>query len=45
MGPYNAIHVGAAAPFIPNALVDQLARPGRMIIPVDNPSTGIQFVS
>lgn len=33
-GPYEAIHVGAAARTIPPALVEQLASPGRMIIPV-----------
>jgi len=33
-GPYDAIHVGAAAATIPPALVEQLACPGRMIIPV-----------
>jgi len=33
-GPYNAIHVGAAAPILPPALVDQLASPGSMFIPV-----------
>ncbi|KAK7034557.1 hypothetical protein VNI00_012404 [Paramarasmius palmivorus] len=33
-GPYDAIHVGAAAPVIPDALVEQLASPGRMFIPV-----------
>ncbi|THU93631.1 Pcmt1-prov protein [Dendrothele bispora CBS 962.96] len=33
-GPYDAIHVGAAAPTIPEALVQQLASPGRMFIPV-----------
>jgi len=33
-GPYDAIHVGAAARTIPPALLDQLASPGRMIIPV-----------
>ena len=33
-GPYDAIHVGAAAPTMPAALVEQLARPGRMFIPV-----------
>ncbi|KAI0346660.1 protein-L-isoaspartate O-methyltransferase [Trametopsis cervina] len=32
--PYDAIHVGAAAPTMPQALVDQLASPGRMFIPV-----------
>lgn len=34
--PYNAIHVGAAAPILPQELVDQLAKPGRMFIPVDD---------
>jgi hypothetical protein len=34
LGPYDAIHVGAAAPTLPQALVDQLAKPGRMFIPV-----------
>ncbi|KAF8499501.1 protein-L-isoaspartate O-methyltransferase [Gautieria morchelliformis] len=33
-GPYDAIHVGAAAPTLPQALVDQLACPGRLFIPV-----------
>uniref|UniRef100_A0A914WMP5 Protein-L-isoaspartate O-methyltransferase n=1 Tax=Plectus sambesii TaxID=2011161 RepID=A0A914WMP5_9BILA len=32
--PFNAIHVGAAAPFIPKPLTDQLAPGGRMVIPV-----------
>ncbi|WFD43970.1 protein-L-isoaspartate(D-aspartate) O-methyltransferase [Malassezia psittaci] len=42
MAPYSAIHVGAAAPTLPDALVDQLARPGRLIVPVENSSTGTQ---
>ncbi|ELU41760.1 PCMT domain-containing protein [Rhizoctonia solani AG-1 IA] len=33
-GPYNVIHVGAAAPTMPQQLVEQLARPGRMFVPV-----------
>lgn len=33
-GPYHAIHVGAAAPTLPQALIDQLAPGGRMVIPV-----------
>jgi len=32
--PYDAIHVGAAAPFMPQDLIDQLKAPGRMFIPV-----------
>ncbi|VBB26362.1 unnamed protein product [Acanthocheilonema viteae] len=32
--PYTAIHVGAAAPKLPDTLVNQLAPGGRMIIPV-----------
>uniref|UniRef100_A0A0R3RQ76 Protein-L-isoaspartate O-methyltransferase n=1 Tax=Elaeophora elaphi TaxID=1147741 RepID=A0A0R3RQ76_9BILA len=32
--PYNAIHVGAAAPEIPTQLIEQLAKGGRMLIPV-----------
>ncbi|KAG6896370.1 hypothetical protein C0992_008739 [Termitomyces sp. T32_za158] len=35
-GPYDAIHVGAAAPTTPSKLVEQLASPGRMFIPVGN---------
>lgn len=34
IAPFDAIHVGAAAPTLPQALIDQLARPGRMFIPV-----------
>ncbi|TIB35026.1 hypothetical protein E3P83_00783 [Wallemia ichthyophaga] len=34
-GPYNAIHVGAAAPRMPDVLIDQLATPGRMFVPVE----------
>ena len=41
--PYDAIHVGAAAPQMPKALVDQLARRGRMFIPV-GPEYGMQVI-
>ena len=42
--PYDAIHVGAAAPTLPTALVEQLARPGRMFIPVGNVNQYIELV-
>jgi protein-L-isoaspartate(D-aspartate) O-methyltransferase len=32
--PYDAISVAAGAPEIPNALLEQLADPGRLVIPV-----------
>ncbi|KAJ6481808.1 protein-L-isoaspartate O-methyltransferase [Mycena sanguinolenta] len=40
-GPYDAIHVGAAAPTIPEPLISQLARPGRIFIPVGTVSQHI----
>ena len=44
LGPYDAIHVGAAAPTLPAALVDQLASPGRMFIPVGQYLQYIQHI-
>ena len=43
LGPYNCIHVGAAADELPKALVDQLANGGRLVIPVG--SQGGQFIN
>eukprot|EP00928_Gymnodinium_smaydae_P003347 TRINITY_DN11200_c0_g1_i1.p1 TRINITY_DN11200_c0_g1~~TRINITY_DN11200_c0_g1_i1.p1 ORF type:complete len:242 (-),score=53.15 TRINITY_DN11200_c0_g1_i1:60-785(-) len=33
-GPFDVIHVGAAAPRLPEQLVEQLAAPGRLVVPV-----------
>ena len=43
-GPYDAIHVGAAAPTLPSKLLEQLAKGGRMFIPVGTHSQWIEHV-
>jgi len=41
--PYDAIHVGAAAPDTPTELINQLANGGRLIVPV-GPERGTQYM-
>ncbi|KAH8311394.1 hypothetical protein KR044_006071 [Drosophila immigrans] len=43
LAPYDAIHVGAAAPETPTELINQLANGGRLIVPV-GPDGGSQYM-
>jgi protein-L-isoaspartate(D-aspartate) O-methyltransferase len=44
LGPYDAIHVGAAARVLHEELIAQLKAPGRMFIPVEEKGGGAQWI-
>ncbi|KAG6836862.1 hypothetical protein H0H93_002105 [Arthromyces matolae] len=44
-GPYDVIHVGAASPVPPPKLIQQLASPGKMFIPIGGEYQNIVIIS
>jgi protein-L-isoaspartate(D-aspartate) O-methyltransferase len=43
-GPYSGIIVTAAAPRVPEALIEQLAPGGRLVIPLEDDGTDAQWI-